>query len=185
MQEEARNGAGKAEIWSIALNGRFKENSASELVLLSGGVKRITLTSALNMLSRGVQPALVVIDTYPDQSGENALADLKRANPQVPVVFLRPRETAHEMHAWFDRRMLQALQPDRPPARETYNTCGLSERELEVLRLLVQGLITKEIAEVLSISYHTVDQHQRRVFKKLNVHTRSAAVAKALMEKIC
>lgn len=54
-----------------------------------------------------------------------------------------------------------------------------------IAKLLVEGMITKEIAEALSISYHTVDQHQRRIFKKMNVHTRSAAVAKALIERVC
>jgi DNA-binding NarL/FixJ family response regulator len=59
---------------------------------------------------------------------------------------------------------------------------GLTPREQEILQLVVAGLIKKEIAGRLGISYHTVDAHLRRVYEKLEVNTRQAAVAKALRE---
>lgn len=61
---------------------------------------------------------------------------------------------------------------------------GLSEREREVLELMVKGLIKKEIADQLGISFHTVGNHLRSVYTKLQVHTRTGAVAKALGERI-
>jgi DNA-binding CsgD family transcriptional regulator len=61
---------------------------------------------------------------------------------------------------------------------------GLSEREREVLDLMVGGLVKKEIADRLSLSYHTVDNHLRSIYTKLQVHTRGGAVAKALSERL-
>ena len=59
----------------------------------------------------------------------------------------------------------------------------LTEREREVLSLLAQGLPNKEIAEKLYITTNTVKRHLKAVFEKLDVHTRSAAAAKALGDK--
>ena len=60
----------------------------------------------------------------------------------------------------------------------------LTEREKEVLELLAQGLIKKQISEHLDISVHTVTTHIRRVYEKLHVTTNTAAVAKALRERL-
>jgi DNA-binding NarL/FixJ family response regulator len=54
----------------------------------------------------------------------------------------------------------------------------LSERELDVLRLLARGLVYKEIATDLNLSFHTVHTLVRRVYEKLHVHTRREAVAR-------
>lgn len=67
-----------------------------------------------------------------------------------------------------------------PPAQDY----GLSEREREVLDLMVRGLVKKEIADQLALSYHTVDNHLRSIYTKLQVHTRGGAVAKALSEHL-
>lgn len=61
---------------------------------------------------------------------------------------------------------------------------GLTSREKEVLEQMVRGLIKKEIADQLSLSYHTIDTHLRNIYQKLHVHTRTGAVAKALKEKL-
>lgn len=57
---------------------------------------------------------------------------------------------------------------------------NLSEREQQVLDLLAQGLIYKEIADKLGISYETVHTYIRRIYEKLQVRTRTEAVAKFL-----
>jgi DNA-binding NarL/FixJ family response regulator len=61
---------------------------------------------------------------------------------------------------------------------------GLSQREKEALEFLVQGLTTKEIADRLGLSIHTVDTHLRNIYRKLHVHSRAGAVAKALQAKL-
>ena len=59
---------------------------------------------------------------------------------------------------------------------------GLSPREKDTLELMVQGFIRKEIADRLSLSLHTVDTYLRGIYRKLEVNTRTGAVAKALKE---
>jgi DNA-binding CsgD family transcriptional regulator len=56
---------------------------------------------------------------------------------------------------------------------------GLTRRELEILRLVAQGLSDKEAAVALSLSEHTVHRHISNVLNKLDVPSRTAAVAQA------
>jgi DNA-binding NarL/FixJ family response regulator len=61
---------------------------------------------------------------------------------------------------------------------------GLTAREKEVLTLLVDGHIKKQIAEKLFVSFNTVDKHVRNIYNKLQVQTRSGVVAKVLKERL-
>lgn len=61
----------------------------------------------------------------------------------------------------------------------------LSEREGSILHLMVEGLLKKEIADRLHVSYHTVDSYMRRIYKKLRVNNAPAAVATAVRERLC
>ena len=67
------------------------------------------------------------------------------------------------------------------PPRADY---GLSTREREVLRLVTEGLTQKAIAAALFISPSTVNSHVQRVYEKLSVQSATAAVAKALSERL-
>jgi DNA-binding NarL/FixJ family response regulator len=60
----------------------------------------------------------------------------------------------------------------------------LTPKETEILQKLAEGLTTKEIATAVDMNYHTVDAHLRDIYAKLEVNTRSGAVAKALKEKL-
>ena len=55
----------------------------------------------------------------------------------------------------------------------------LSERELEVLRLVAQGLSNREISERLFLALNTVKGHNQKIFDKLQVQSRTEAVARA------
>jgi LuxR family maltose regulon positive regulatory protein len=55
----------------------------------------------------------------------------------------------------------------------------LSERELEILRLIAQGLSNREIGERLFLALNTIKGHNRRIFSKLQVQRRTEAVARA------
>jgi DNA-binding NarL/FixJ family response regulator len=79
------------------------------------------------------------------------------------------------------RLVVQSFQkpaPAAPPADG--DLAELSEREQQVLDLLAQGLIYKEIADKLNIGYETVHTYIRRIYEKLQVRTRTEAVAKFL-----
>ena len=59
---------------------------------------------------------------------------------------------------------------------------ALSPREKELLTLMVEGLTAKEIAVRMSLSVHTTGTHTKNLFVKLAVHSRAAAVARALRD---
>ncbi|MCH7227013.1 response regulator [Haloferula sp. A504] len=81
------------------------------------------------------------------------------------------------------RKVLDAF-PRLQPLPAGYEDYELTEREMDILRLLADGLQKKEIAMALEISTHTVSTHLRRVYTKLHVTTNTGAVAKALRERI-
>ena len=80
------------------------------------------------------------------------------------------------------RLVVQSFQKPVSAAQTANNKdlAELSEREQQVLDLLSQGLIYKEIGEKLGISYETVHTYIRRIYEKLQVRTRTEAVAKFL-----
>jgi DNA-binding NarL/FixJ family response regulator len=75
------------------------------------------------------------------------------------------------------RKVVQSFQKPAASANPAEN---LSPREKEVLDCLAQGFLYKEIAEKLGISYETVHTYIRRIYEKLQVRTRTEAVAKFL-----
>ena len=81
------------------------------------------------------------------------------------------------MTAHIARKVVQSFQKKGPSPQPTEN---LSTREQEVLDCLSQGFLYKEIAEKLGISYETVHTYIRRIYEKLQVRTRTEAVAKFL-----
>lgn len=68
----------------------------------------------------------------------------------------------------------------RPWASAEARGAGLTEREWEVLSLLITGTSNREIAAALEISHRTVGNHLVSIFSKLGVRTRTEAMARAL-----
>ncbi len=64
------------------------------------------------------------------------------------------------------------------------NDYSLTDREKNILALLVDGLSYKMIADRENISFHTVNSHVRKIYEKLHVHSLGEAVSKALREKL-
>ena len=69
----------------------------------------------------------------------------------------------------------------QPPRTPEYPS-GLSQREVEVLRLIAAGKTDREIAEELFISFRTVGNHVRNILNKTNTANRTEATAFAVRE---
>ena len=80
--------------------------------------------------------------------------------------------TVHEggslLHPVVAKRLIEQL--------DNKETTGLSDREIEVIRLLASGARDKEIAAQMSVTTHTVKFHLKNVYRKLGVRTRAEAV---------
>ena len=91
----------------------------------------------------------------------------------------------HSISAYIEKQAIdraafrRVVEETRQAHHSVSKLSALTEREREVLDLLAQGLTNKEIAEKLVITTNTVKRHLKAIFEKLDVHTRSAATAKA------
>ena len=79
------------------------------------------------------------------------------------------------------RRVLALFRQMRPPPRADYD---LTPHERRILGMLVEGHNYKTAAVALGVSVNTISFHVRHVYEKLQVHSRSDAVAKALRERL-
>ena len=79
------------------------------------------------------------------------------------------------------RRVITLFREIRPPDRADYQ---LTPHETRLLKLFVEGHIYKTAAVELGVSVNTVNFHVRNIYEKLQVHTRSEAVAKALINRL-
>ncbi len=104
---------------------------------------------------------------------------LKRtATPELLDSIREVHRGGSPMTAHIARMVVSSFQKSAAVAAST--TEDLSPREREVLDFLSQGFLYKEIAEKLGISYETVHTYVRRIYEKLQVRTRTEAVAKFL-----
>jgi DNA-binding NarL/FixJ family response regulator len=78
-------------------------------------------------------------------------------------------------------RVVRLFREFRPPEHADY---GLTSQETELLKLLIEGHHKKTAAQELGISFHTVSFHLTNIYSKLQVHSKTEAVAKALREKL-
>jgi DNA-binding NarL/FixJ family response regulator len=78
-------------------------------------------------------------------------------------------------------RVIKLFRDIRPPEKADYE---LTPHETRLLKLIVQGHNYTTAAEELGVSYNTVKFHMRRIYEKLQVHSKSEAVAKALRDRI-
>jgi len=79
------------------------------------------------------------------------------------------------------RRVVRLFREFRPPERAPHR---LTPQETELLKLLVEGHHYKTAAHALGISTNTVSFHLKNVYQKLQVHSKSEAVAKALRDRL-
>ena len=91
-----------------------------------------------------------------------------------------PLKYLDRLLAAFDGKSAEeggASESEAKPVNELVE--ALSDRELEILTILANGLTNKEIAEIQSTSIHTVKYHLRNIYEKLGVINRTEAVAEA------
>lgn len=77
------------------------------------------------------------------------------------------------------------IYPIEDPARNGQSDCDALEKiHKEILRYLEQGYTKRQAADAMVMSVHTLDGHLRDIYRIINVHTMTAAVAKAIREKM-
>jgi DNA-binding NarL/FixJ family response regulator len=79
------------------------------------------------------------------------------------------------------RRVVNLFREFRPPARASYH---LTPQETELLKLMIEGHLYKTAAVAMRISTSTVSFHLKHIYEKLQVHSKTEAVSKALRERL-
>jgi DNA-binding NarL/FixJ family response regulator len=167
-----------------ALEGLPKERP--QVVLMDINLPGLNGVECVRRLKQAApEISAVMLTAYEDTENIfNALAAgangylLKRA-PRAELL-----EAIREVHrggspmtTHIARKVVQSFQRTEPSPQPGET---LSAREQEVLDHLSQGFLYKEIAEKMGISYETVHTYIRRIYEKLQVRTRTEAVAKFL-----
>jgi RNA polymerase sigma factor (sigma-70 family) len=157
-----------------------------EVVLMDINLPGMNGVECVRQLKQ-LMPALQVmmLTVYEDTENIfNALAAgatgymLKRTpQPQLLEAIREVHRGGSPMTTHIARKVVLSFQQSAASVQATEN---LSPREQEVLDCLAQGFLYKEIAEKLGISYETVHTYIRRIYEKLQVRTRTEAVAKFL-----
>jgi two-component system, NarL family, response regulator LiaR len=107
---------------------------------------------------------------------------LKHSAPEEVLQAIRQAHRGETvLHPTIARMVLQEL--NRPaPSKQARTTDPLSERELEVLRLLARGMSNQEIADALVVGEATVRSHVSSILRKLQLASRTQAALYALRE---
>ena len=161
-------------------------NDKPEVVLMDINLPGMNGVECVRQLKQ-VMPTLQVmmLTVYEDTENIfNALAAgatgymLKRTSRDELLDAIREvHRGGSPMTTHIARKVVLSFQKPAPTASPTET---LSPREQEVLDCLAKGFLYKEIAEKLNISYETVHTYIRRIYEKLQVRTRTEAVAKFL-----
>lgn len=141
------------------------------------GIKIIMLTSHISEQE--------VLDSL--AAGANAYA-MKDINTEILVMVIK---TVKEGALWLDPQVVPIIReknsgiiPQRQLSRASFKAqhSNLTEREYEVLKLVVDGKSNNEIAQILTISEHTAKAHVCNIIQKMVVDDRTQAAVKALKE---
>jgi DNA-binding NarL/FixJ family response regulator len=102
---------------------------------------------------------------------------------EAPDTLVRATRTVMEGDCWYSRRVIDILASPNSLGSDENGPC-LTERESEVLSLLVSGKSNGQIAEALVVAEGTVKNHLVNIYQKMGVHSRSEAIAWALNQEI-
>ncbi len=150
-----------------------------ERVSLLWGSARVPL-AYFYLVRRQPAQALQVLKPLLVESERRGILSLVISNGHIVIPLLR-LAVEREVQAPFASRLLDILGADDEPRPTHIPATGetLTRREVEVLRLIAQGLSNRAIAERLVISEGTVKSHVHRILRKLDVASRTEAAVRA------
>lgn len=166
-------------------------NLKPSVVLMDIDMPKINGIEALKLIKKNAPDIPVIMQTVFDdddkifaalQAGASGYF-LKKTAPEKLIDGIKEvAEGGAYMTPSIAMKVLNIFQNiDRTKTKNEFN---LTEREREILGLLVEGLNYKAIAERFNISWHTVNAHTKKIYEKLHVHSAQEAVAKAVKQNI-
>lgn len=167
--------------------------TAPDVVLLDIRMPRCTGIEACSAIKLAVPSAKIVMLTVSDEEAD--LYDAVKAGASGYLLKdSSVEEVAQAVRVVADGqslispsmavKLIDEFKQMSRPDRDHGGGFKLTDRELEVLRLVARGLNNREIAKELFISENTVKNHVRNILEKLQLHSRMEAVMYAVRQKI-
>jgi len=187
------------ELVSEAEDGEEAVHKAEELmpdvILMDVRMPRVSGIEATRQISEVVPAAKILMLTVSDEE-EDLYEAIKAGANGYLLKEISIEEVADAIRAVVQGQSL--ISPSmasklltefntlakRAEERQQVPAPRLTDRELEVLKLVAQGMSNREIAEELYISENTVKNHVRNILEKLHLHSRMEAVVYAVREKL-
>lgn len=174
-----------------ALNeNALSETAVPDVLLLDIGLPGMSGIQGIGPLrQRYPQTAIVILTVYEDNERvfEALCAGaagylLKNTPPSRLLASLRDAKNGGSpMSPEIARKVIELFRKFRPPEKAQYN---LTPHEARLLKLLVEGHSYKTAAAELNVSHHTIAFHIQNIYAKLQVHSKSEAVSRALRQNL-
>lgn len=192
---------GNIEVVAEATDGSSAVSKALELqpdlVLMDLGLPILDGIEATKTIKSSITSKVIVITSHED--GEDVLAALSAgadayclkgvSAPQLSYAINSVMSSALWLDPGIARHVVKSIGKPTSTVTERVtstvnqsNAFGLSDREMDVLRLLVDGSSNQGIAEALYLSTETVKTHMRHIMEKLRVSDRTQAAVKAITQ---
>ena len=167
--------------------------TAPDVILLDVRMPRRTGVEACRAIKEAVPSAKIIMLTVSDEEADlyesvkNGAAGYLLKDSSIEEVAQAVRvvnEGQSLISPSMAVKLIDEFKQMSKPEREQGPALRLTERELEVLRLVAKGLNNREVAKELFISENTVKNHVRNILEKLQLHSRMEAVMYAMREKL-
>ena len=167
--------------------------TAPDVILLDVRMPRRTGVEACRGIKEAVPSAKIIMLTVSDEEADlyesvkNGAAGYLLKDSSIEEVAQAIRvvnEGQSLISPSMAVKLIDEFKQMSKPEREQGRALRLTERELEVLRLVAKGLNNREVAKELFISENTVKNHVRNILEKLQLHSRMEAVMYAMREKL-
>ena len=166
------------------------ENDKPDVILTDLGLPGMSGIEGIERLRSMFADVPILALTIFDNDAQifNALCNgangylLKNTPPaRLLDALLEAVEGGSPMSPTIAARVVKLFREFRPPEHADYY---LTRQETELLKLLVEGHHKKTAAREMNISIHTVSFHLKNIYEKLQVHSKTEAVAKALRDHL-
>ncbi|MGN0193389.1 MAG: response regulator [Candidatus Gastranaerophilaceae bacterium] len=169
-----------------------------EIILMDIGLPDISgIKASKTILERLPQTKIIILTSHSDEAEIKAALTLgvyayvmKDVNTEILKMIIK---SVKQGAVWLDPHIVPLIRdkggtvlPKKQTGRAAFRSqhADLTEREYEVLKLVVDGKSNNDIAKILSISEHTAKAHVCNIIQKLVVDDRTQAAVKALKEGI-
>ena len=165
----------------------LQDGSRPDVVLLDVGLPGMDGIAGIGQIKqRAPDTSILVLTVFEDDDKifraicAGASGYLLKSEPMARILdaIAEAQAGGSPMNPRVARRVLTMF-TRLAPAKKDY---GLNEREAEVLQLMTEGKVKKQIADQLAMNPHTVDYVMRCLYRKLHVNCQAAAVSRAVKD---